>query len=96
MAAPSSDRCDPAALSNAVAVGSARRLALYTDGSDTLYFPYPCRQLMASTDMTLRLILDDGNTIDWPVYEKVKEEVYAIGIKSTGSTFNSGTLKVYF
>jgi hypothetical protein len=77
-------------------LGAARAYDVFDAGSDTLFLPYPSRRAIASKDMTLRLLKPDGTTIDWAFWSKTPEDIVFIAIKSTGSNFDSGTLKVLY
>jgi hypothetical protein len=96
MAGPTSTICNSETQEARTPLGSARAYDLFDAGSDTLYLPYPSRRATATVDMTLRVLKPDGTTVDWPFWAKTPEDIVFIAIKSTGSNFNSSTLKVYY
>lgn len=95
MAAPTADQCAPGARSD-VSITSALKFDSYTAGSDTKLLPYPSRRIITSVDMTLAVVTMDGTTVSWPCWEKIPEDIVCRQILNTGSTYNSGTIKVYF
>jgi hypothetical protein len=95
MAAPTADQCAPGARAD-VSITSALKYASYDAGSDTKLLPFPSRRIITSVDMTLAVVLMDGATVSWACWEKIPEDIVCKQIMSTGSTLNSGTIKVYF
>jgi hypothetical protein len=96
MAAPAATYCQTLSQGATTPLGSALVFAAYDAGSDSAYLPYPSRRVMTTVDMTLALVLMDGTTVSWPTTAGIPEDIVFRQIKSTGSTLNSGTIKVYF
>jgi hypothetical protein len=96
MAAPAATSCQTLSQGATTPLGSALVFASYDAGSDSAYLPYPSRRIQTTVDMTLALVLMDGSAVTWPTTAGLNEDIVCKQIKSTGSTLNSGTIKVYF
>jgi hypothetical protein len=95
MAAPTAAKFVQPTEINNTAVGAAWHYQQFDAGSDTLFFAYPSRRIVTTVDMVVKLTLQSGDVVTVNTIAGAPEELSAVQLWSTGSTLNSGIVKVY-